>query len=205
MSNETAGLNIAIWQFGLNALWVLLPLVPAVVIYLIFPKTQVSISGPLQGLTIRSSGAFAAYLIVFLATYHLLNVMNDNLGGMFRPSWTISGTVIVKDADGRIIQTDQDSPALNIRLSPPNISLDNRAFRAVIPEIDGEIPVIYISYPGYGEDSIDPNGSEAVHRLRVDYPRRRMELISPLVIQRARCGGPGCKDSASAASTPATH
>ena len=56
--------SIVIWQYALNASWVLLPLVPAVLIYLIFPRTQVGLAGPFSGLTIRASGAFAAYFIV---------------------------------------------------------------------------------------------------------------------------------------------
>ena len=41
------------------------PLVPAVLIYRLFPNTRVSVSGPLAGLTLRARGAFAAYLVTF--------------------------------------------------------------------------------------------------------------------------------------------
>jgi hypothetical protein len=47
-------------------LWVLLPLIPAVLIYRLFPDTPIGISGILQGLKINAGGAFAGYLIVLL-------------------------------------------------------------------------------------------------------------------------------------------
>jgi hypothetical protein len=43
-----------------------LPLIPAVVIYALFPKTTVVTRGPLSGLTLKSSGAFSVYIIVFI-------------------------------------------------------------------------------------------------------------------------------------------
>src|SRR5688500_6357198 len=60
-------------NYALNALWILLPLVPAVLIYVIFPKSQASAKGLFAGLTIRGGGAFAAYFIVLLASYPVLD------------------------------------------------------------------------------------------------------------------------------------
>ena len=59
-------------MFGMNDasefafLVVLLPLLPAILIFLMFPKTEMVAQGPLQGLSIRAGGAFGAYLIVLL-------------------------------------------------------------------------------------------------------------------------------------------
>ena len=41
------------------ALWVLLPLIPSILIFLIFPNSTVMAQGPLAGLTVRAGGAFA--------------------------------------------------------------------------------------------------------------------------------------------------
>jgi hypothetical protein len=57
----------------LQVLWVLLPLIPAVLIYRLFPDTKVGVSGPLANLTVRASGAFAGYLVVFLIVMPLVN------------------------------------------------------------------------------------------------------------------------------------
>ena len=62
----------------LHILWVLLPLVPSVLIYRLFPNTAVAVSGPLANLTIRASGAFAAYLIIFVFTYPLIQTTKES-------------------------------------------------------------------------------------------------------------------------------
>jgi hypothetical protein len=193
MSGEAAGLNIAIWQFALNALWVLLPLVPAVVIYLIFPRTQISLSGPFQGLSIRSTGAFAGYLIIFLATYPLLRQMNGNLGGMFRPSWTITGNVVVKDENGQAIDPEEGGGnPLKISLSPSNINLNRQGFRLIVPEIDGTIPTMVFEFQGYGYHVIAPNNPSAGQNITIDHANRTINIRSPLVFQQRPCRGMGC-------------
>jgi hypothetical protein len=53
--------SIAVW-----ILWALLPLIPAVRIFREFPDAKAFISGPLQGISVRGSGAFAAYIAVCL-------------------------------------------------------------------------------------------------------------------------------------------
>ena len=74
---------------GLHTVWVLLPLVPAILIYWLFPNTAVAVSGPLASLTVRASGAFAAYLAVFLVTYPLVQRTEQTIGGFQHPFWKI--------------------------------------------------------------------------------------------------------------------
>jgi hypothetical protein len=73
--------------------WVSLPLLPAVLIYRLFPTTSVAASGPLANLTINASGAFAAYLIVFLIIMPMVNAIQNRIVGELRPSWEIRGQV----------------------------------------------------------------------------------------------------------------
>jgi hypothetical protein len=192
--NATGGeLNIAIWQYGLNASWVLLPLVPAVVIYLIFPRTQLALTGPLNGLSIRSSGAFAAYLIVLLVTYPLLNQQNRNISGLYRPSWTISGRVIVQDEQGHEISYDRTGQSpLTVSLRPDIVTMmDQRSFRVTVPEIDHRVPAILLTYEGYGTQAVDPSSPQAGQHVTIDPVERNIEITSPLVIRR-ECRGMGC-------------
>src|ERR1700690_2317258 len=72
------------------ALWVLLPLAPSVLIYLIFPNTQVAASGPLAGLTIKASGAFAAYLIVLLVSALPVRSIQGLIEGSSNGYWRVN-------------------------------------------------------------------------------------------------------------------
>ena len=62
-----------LFSFALYALYVLLPVLPAVVIYRMFPKTRVAVSGPLSKLSFKASGAFAAYVVTVFLGYSLVN------------------------------------------------------------------------------------------------------------------------------------
>ncbi|MEY3107246.1 MAG: hypothetical protein RIT35_1424, partial [Pseudomonadota bacterium] len=48
----------------LYSLYVLLPMIPSIVIYRLFPDTKVALSGPISNLTLKSTGAFSAYIVV---------------------------------------------------------------------------------------------------------------------------------------------
>ena len=61
MSDALITVLIVLELLVLLGIWVALPLVPAILIYRYFPDTQVVASGPLAGLTVKASGAFAAY------------------------------------------------------------------------------------------------------------------------------------------------
>ena len=59
------------YSFCLYIAYLLLPIIPATVIFWMFPQTKVAVSGPLQHLTFRASGAFAAYIVTASLGYWL--------------------------------------------------------------------------------------------------------------------------------------
>jgi hypothetical protein len=68
------GNNAAVaYSFLLYVLYVLLPLIPAILIFRLFPETKVTVSGPLQNLTVNATGAFAAYVVTVALGFFLVN------------------------------------------------------------------------------------------------------------------------------------
>jgi hypothetical protein len=61
-----------VYSFFLYLLYVLLPLIPAILIFRLFPETKVALSGPLQNLTVKTTGAFAAYVVTALLGFFLV-------------------------------------------------------------------------------------------------------------------------------------
>lgn len=179
-------------QAALNAAWVLLPLVPSVIIYRLFPSTPVSVSGPLSGLTIRASGAFAAYLIVFLATFPLIMEINRNIQTMYTPVWTISGTVIVQDEEGEEVRLGPRDTSLRVALEPDIVRLTGNQFSVVVPQVSRSLPALMVEYPGYGAQFVDPMNPRSGHVVHTDRSDRHIEITSPLVLRRESCRGPGC-------------
>jgi hypothetical protein len=112
MSDALITILIVLELLVLLGIWVALPLVPAILIYRYFPDTQVAASGPLAGLTVKASGAFAAYLVVFLLIFALVSPIKDVIGSGMRPFWEIRGKVKLVDENGKPI-SGEGSRALN--------------------------------------------------------------------------------------------
>jgi hypothetical protein len=74
----------------LLTIWVALPLLPAVLIYRLFPNAPLVVTGPLAGLTIKTGGAFAAYLLIFLLIKSQVETTKDFIGGAMRSYWEIT-------------------------------------------------------------------------------------------------------------------
>jgi hypothetical protein len=68
MENNAA----VIYSFCLYVLYVLLPLIPALLIFKLFPDTKVTVSGPLQNLTLNATGAFAGYVVTVALGFFLV-------------------------------------------------------------------------------------------------------------------------------------
>lgn len=60
------------YSFLLYVLYVLLPLIPAVLIFRLFPDAKVTVSGPLQNLTLNATGAFAGYVVTAVLGFFLV-------------------------------------------------------------------------------------------------------------------------------------
>jgi hypothetical protein len=191
---NTAGQSLVILQFLLNAGWVLLPLAPAILIYLIFPGTQVGLKGPFGNLSIRATGAFAAYFLVFLATVPFLNQINRNLKGEFRPSWTIRGRILPQDENGKTISSfDGSGDTVHISLQPDFVRINrNLTFEAIVPEIDHRLPAVSISYAGVGTSYFDFDNLGQGDDVHFDEDNREVTIRSPIVIRKQQCIGIDC-------------
>jgi hypothetical protein len=191
---STAGQSLVILQFLLNAGWVLLPLAPAILIYRIFPNTETGLKGPFGNLSIRASGAFAAYFIVFLATFPLLNEMNRNLKGQFRPSWTVKGRILPQDENGNAItSSDQFGNVIRVSLDPDIVRVKpNLTFEATVPVINGRLPEFSINYEGVGTSYMDFQNLSAGDDVDFDEKNREVTIRSPIIIRKEPCIGIDC-------------
>jgi hypothetical protein len=80
------------YSFSLYVLFVLLPLVPAVLIFWLFPESKVAVTGPLQGLTVNATGAFAAYIITGLLGFFIVRQIEVQIN--YTRNYPIQGVVV---------------------------------------------------------------------------------------------------------------
>lgn len=157
-------LGVALLLF-LFVVWVALPLLPAVLIYRLFPKTLVTAKGPLAGLTINTGGAFAAYLIVFLVTIPMVNTIKAYIGGALRPFWVIHGEVKLVDG-GQPVSRQDLANLMELHTRPEVLSHSGEEFYLRIPEEDYGFPKIIFDIPKWGSASIDLNRENYLQSLK---------------------------------------
>jgi hypothetical protein len=148
---------------GLLAVWVLLPLLPAILTFRLFPQTSVAVSGPFANLTVRAGGAFAAYLIVFAATYFfLVKTIRDDIDSWKAPHqfWTVQIPVEFIGADGNRI-TNKNS-IMNV-LSNMKVETrpDQHEFGSgkitlrIVPFEAGRLPLVTLKINNFVDETID--------------------------------------------------
>lgn len=88
----------------------ILPLIPSILIYKIFPDTKVGIGGPLfANMKINASGAFAAYLIIaLLILYYFVNPALGHIMNSHYQTWTVTSRMKFLDKNGNEIKNNQD-------------------------------------------------------------------------------------------------
>lgn len=175
---------------GLYATWILLPLIPAILIYWLFPDNKVTVSGPFAGLTVNASGAFAAYLVVFVAVYlALVPTTRNYIVGMQREFWIVKGDIELHHADGTAFPHSE--VLLNqLKVVRPN-SYKFEGYSATVKveeDDDGALPIVTIEIPNFGEKTISLNKMPS-SQLSIDYSKRIIRVKDPIIIEEFNTGG----------------
>jgi hypothetical protein len=157
MPDALIAILVSLELIVLLGIWVSLPLVPAILIYRYFPNTQVAASGPLAGLTVKAGGAFAAYLIVLLLIFPLVNTIRDVVGSAMRPFWEIRGKVTLVDENGKLISGEDLLKGIEFEIVPDPMGHSRGILTLKVPQDTWGFPEIYVKIPGWGKETIDLN------------------------------------------------
>lgn len=180
----TASSELFAQSVFLYLLWVCGPLIPAVLIYRLFPDTKVSAQGPLSALTIRAGGAFAAYLIVFLVAFPLSIRQHNILGASMKPYWILKAEVVAHDDKGKPIEYSNFYNGMSVSFAPDIQVVSGREVRLKVP-VDGlgdSWPKITFQVPNYGGVTIDPaNYSDRIEKNEFT---REVRIHGPIPLER---------------------
>jgi hypothetical protein len=172
---------------GLYTIWVILPLIPAVLIYRLFPDTAVAVHGPLANLTVRASGAFAAYLIVFAATYVFVKETEEVVVAFQHPFWTIKGRIVLVDREGIEVTAESLLEKMRVRTDPDQFKVQSYHVQLSIPEIGGDLPGVIFEIPTWGRKEID---LQSASEVSVDRFRKVIEIKNPIMIKDVSVAAP---------------
>lgn len=166
--------------FVLYLLYVLVPLIPSILIYRIFPDTKVGASGLLGSLKINATGAFAAYLITVVVGYNIIFKVQDQifLLSSENSSWVVKSKVVFERMDDNgnwVVDNnikDEDVAKFLVISAVPNYTQKRLS---EVTFIAHELPQITFIYPGYKmEHSIDLADQDE----QFDYRNGRINLGS---------------------------
>jgi hypothetical protein len=170
-------------MIGIVVFWVLLPLIPAVLIYRLFPDTSVAISGPLAGLTVRATGAFAGYLIVLAIIHSWTTYAYDFVGGSLHPAWTIQGRLNIVSKDGTPIRELPGDffQKICLRTDPNIYTFEYPTFTITVPETPNGIPKIYLE-TAYGRSV--PLELDDIDAASMNKFKKSMRIVKVLEIKQ---------------------
>jgi hypothetical protein len=177
-------------SFLLYALYVLLPIVPAVVIFKLFPNSSITVGGPLQNLTINATGAFAAYIATVLIGSYIVNRIDQRIhemtADMTSPAWQIIAPIELRDRNGQTIKTPESLIRdLKVLFEPDLIT---RAYPRVYVRVPLEQrerwPIVQFAIPGFRGPALDLNRVLSEGGATQDGGGHKLLLKAPIVLEQ---------------------
>lgn len=188
LTNQTV---ILLAFLALFLVWLFAPLVPAMLTYVLAPKEKVIVSGPLQGLTIKATGAFAAYLTVFLVCVPFVYMTWRSIRNMSKPYWDVEIPISTFDTNAKPVDLGDELNSIRININPPTYSISGNIVTVRVNAIDERLPKIGIDIPKFGGTLVDLEHQQPSPDVREDQRLIRLSLVpiqqrKPLVIGEAK-------------------
>lgn len=180
MDNLNGNLVAVLLGILLYLLFVLLPLVPAVIIYRIFPETKVAVKGPLGQLGLNTSGAFAAYVTVCVLGFFLVQFTQGLISGLTRQTSIVTSQVTFVDSAGNPLddaEAEELAKLLQVRVLPPYDVTSRKVVRLIVPE--GHLEGALIQYTLAGFTSAEVSVAEHIldSRQRIDLGKVSLKRV----------------------------
>ena len=171
----------------LYSLYVLLPMIPSIVIYRLFPDTKVALSGPLSNLTLKSTGAFSAYIVVVVLGFFLIKNTHTIIAGMVQPMWTIKATIELQDTNGKRLDDQSALKYMDVFLKPDLRKKEGEFIELQVPSSGVSKPEYFINFkiPQFGEKTIDTSRLK-LKEFDEDSFHRVLLITNPISIQQTR-------------------
>lgn len=159
------------------------PLIPAVLIFKLFPDSKVSVQGPLQGLSVKSGGAFAAYLVTFLIALPMTSGISDLRKSVLTPVWTVKANIMIIDKNGDELPVRHFSEDLTATITPKLLRVGDK-LSLTVPASGKDLPVVLLEIPGFGGETLDLNGGK--HEVDRNDDAKTLTVKDQVIIREQR-------------------
>jgi len=143
-------------MLGVLAVWVLLPLAPAILMFRLVPGNTITLTGPLANLTLNASGAIAAYFGVFVVIALFIGDIKQRAASAPRQYWTVIGDIELLDANGEPAKFQRYAHGIKVFTTPQIYEIDENTagLRIKVVEGEGGLPSIKVDVDKFGNGRI---------------------------------------------------
>jgi hypothetical protein len=179
--------------YGSYFVWVVVPLLPAVIIYILFPATPTSTQWKILGIALKAGGASGFYFAILgLAYFKFLEPATEYVKTMEQPYWTVDANVVFFDSQKNVINSN--STLEQLRVEPVAYFFQKTGEQVYFvqlkfPELKGEVPDEHIRliFPE-GEGFIEL--SKLKTRDNTNFYTKKIDLTkAPIAIRPPVSGG----------------
>lgn len=170
-------------SFALYILYVLLPMIPSIVIYRMFPDTKVSATGVLANLNFKTTGAFAAYVVTVFLGFFLVQKTHHQIAQISNPVWTLKAKVDLLNPDGSTYQGSNLIETLVVSIDPELQQINGNKVILSVPgsKRNWERTQLKFDIPNFGYHILDLG--EASENATIDEYELLMKLSDSIPIK----------------------
>ena len=128
----------------------LLPLVPAILMFRLVPGNAITLTGPLANLTLNASGAIAAYFAVLVAIAFFVVDIKQKASPVPRQYWTVIGKIELEDANGKPERFQRHADKIKVITNPEIYRIDEDELRIKVVEGESGLPSIRVVVDQFG-------------------------------------------------------
>lgn len=166
------------------AVTLLVPLIPAILVFKLFPRDRATAEGTLQGIKFKASGAFAAYVITVAMGFWLSSDFKAVIASTLSPTWTVTGTIEIRNGQGDPVNDPREMDRLRRKIDfqrdpRPLETIDPNAFVLTICGPLGQFPRGWLMLDGYRPGDVHLN---VASEIEVDREHYRINVRKPVVL-----------------------
>ena len=174
------------------ATWVLVPLLPAILIYRLFPQADTQTQWKIAGIALKAGGASGFYFAILALGYvKLIDPAIELAKGLQKPYWEVTARLKFVDADQKVIDAKSSADQLQVHpLSYGFKKIGDRIYLATLhfSELEGDVPDYVTFHFPEGEGYLNLKELKAKHASSI-WKKIDLTKLEPIVISPIRTDG----------------
>ena len=139
-------MDLLLKLIGVLAVWVLLPLIPAILLFKLLPNDKLTVNGPFNNFTVNASGGVGTYVLIFATITVFISDLKKILTPVPQQYWRVHGDVELIKTNGERVPMRVYSGKIKIATEPDTGQVNPAAGSLLVKLIENKsgLPAIHI-------------------------------------------------------------